>query len=310
MPRTGGVYAPPAGTKGIPNTTILSAPYNALVDDLTADANAARPITAGGTGATSASGARTALGLVIGTDVQAYDAGLKSIADLTTAPDQMMYATAADVYATTALTPFARTVLDDTDAAAMRTTLGLGALSVIGSPVPIANGGTGSTTAAAARAALGLGTAATVDSPVPVGNGGTGATNATNARANLGLGSIAILDTPLPVANGGTAATSVNGARINLGLGGLATLDIGDLVYSGGDNTNTNFPVTTTVGVHESTANRNAQATIYRNSGTSTGFTANVSNGAPGSALTGVWRQRGRTGEGGGFFYANYQRTS
>ncbi|WP_246765020.1 hypothetical protein [Ensifer sp. PDNC004] len=62
MPRTGGVYSPPAGTKGTPNTTIQSVPYNSFVDDLTADANAARPVTAGGTGATSASGARTALG--------------------------------------------------------------------------------------------------------------------------------------------------------------------------------------------------------------------------------------------------------
>ncbi len=45
MPRTNGVYTPPAGTKGVPDTTIRSAPYNALIDDLTADANDARPIT-------------------------------------------------------------------------------------------------------------------------------------------------------------------------------------------------------------------------------------------------------------------------
>ncbi len=119
MPRTGGVYSPPAGTKGTPNTTIQSVPYNSFVDDLTADANAARPITAGGTGATSASAARTALGVTA-----AASPGIVSIAGLTTAANQMLYTTAPDVYATTSLTPFARTILDDADAATMRATMG------------------------------------------------------------------------------------------------------------------------------------------------------------------------------------------
>ncbi|RWI94675.1 MAG: hypothetical protein E5X33_28480 [Mesorhizobium sp.] len=56
MPRAGGVYSAPPGTKGSPNTTIESAKYNALVDDLVADANAARPITAGGSGSSTAVG--------------------------------------------------------------------------------------------------------------------------------------------------------------------------------------------------------------------------------------------------------------
>lgn len=54
MPRDGsGVYSAPPGSKAAPNTTIESSKHNALVDDLAADANEARPIGAGGTGATS-----------------------------------------------------------------------------------------------------------------------------------------------------------------------------------------------------------------------------------------------------------------
>lgn len=63
MPRVGGVYSLLSGSKGSPNTTIQSASYNSQLDDFAQDANLARPITAGGTGATTASGARSNLGL-------------------------------------------------------------------------------------------------------------------------------------------------------------------------------------------------------------------------------------------------------
>lgn len=57
--------------------------------------------------------------------VQGYDAGLQSIAGLTTAADLMIYTDGSDSYATTALTAFARTLMDDADAATARGTLGL-----------------------------------------------------------------------------------------------------------------------------------------------------------------------------------------
>jgi len=56
---------------------------------------------------------------------QPLDAGLTSIAGLTTAADKMVYTTAADVYAVADLTAAGRAILDDADAAAQRVTLGV-----------------------------------------------------------------------------------------------------------------------------------------------------------------------------------------
>ena len=72
---------------------------------------------------------RSTLSLVVGTNVQAFDQGLQSISALTTAANQMIYTTASDTYAVTTLTLAGRAILDDADAAAQRTTLGLGTLA-------------------------------------------------------------------------------------------------------------------------------------------------------------------------------------
>ena len=64
------------------------------------------------------------------TGVVSISAPLTSIDGLTTASDLMIYTTASNVYATTALTAFARTLLAGTTAAAMRSTLGLGQAAV------------------------------------------------------------------------------------------------------------------------------------------------------------------------------------
>lgn len=116
---TGGTAVLSSGT--ISYATINGGVISGITDLAVAD---------GGTGASTASGARTNLGLAIGTDVQAYDPALASIAGLTTASGQLIYTTASDTYATTTITAAGRAILDDADASAQRTTLGLGSLAV------------------------------------------------------------------------------------------------------------------------------------------------------------------------------------
>jgi len=81
--------------------------------------------------AASASAGRTAFGLAIGTDVQAYDPELAALAGLTSANNKCFYWTGAGTAATFDCSSYGRGLINAADASAARTTLG----SVIGTNV-------------------------------------------------------------------------------------------------------------------------------------------------------------------------------
>lgn len=228
------------GTKGNSNLDTIDALF---------DAGPALKLAKGGTGSTTASGARTNLGL----------------GSMATQAANSVAITGGSVSGITDLA-IADGGTGASDAATARINLGLGtiatqaanAVNITGGSVSgitdlaVADGGTGASDAATARTNLGIGSLGTQAAnnvaitggsvsgitDLAIADGGTGASDAATARTNLGLGSISTQAanavaitggsvagiTDLAVADGGTGASTAAGARTNLGLGGLAVL--------------------------------------------------------------------------------------
>lgn len=78
----------------------------------------------GNVSVTGALSAGSFTGLVIGTDVQAYDVGLNNLAGVAMAADKFYYTSADNTHVAASVTAFARTILDDADAATVLGTIG------------------------------------------------------------------------------------------------------------------------------------------------------------------------------------------
>jgi hypothetical protein len=142
----------------------------------------------GGTGSSTAAGARTNLGLVIGTDVQAYDADLTTLGGLSKTDGNFIVGNGSTWVAESGSTA--------------RSSLGLGSIATQASnSVSITGGSVSGIT------------------DLAVADGGTGASNAADARTNLGLiigtdvapvVSPALTGTPTsPTASFGTSSTQI-----------------------------------------------------------------------------------------------------
>lgn len=228
----GGAGAAPSTPTGLGTTTTIlhgnaaGAPTWGAVS-LTADVTGTLPIANGGTNATTAAAARTSLGLVIGTDVQAYSARLTDIAALAVTDSNIMVGNGSTWVAE--------------NGATARTSLGL----TIGTDVP---GPTG--TGASGTWGIGIsGNAATVTNGVyTTGSYADPAWLTSLAGTKISgniSGNAANVTGVIALVNGGTGTAAASANAAFNALSPLTTL--GDVLYGAASGVGTRLIGNTTI---------------------------------------------------------------
>jgi hypothetical protein len=137
------------------------------------------PIASGGTNATSASAARTSLGLAIGTNVQAYNAGLQDISGLAKTDGNFIVGDGTNWVAESGAT--------------VRTSLGLGSMAVQNSNAVSISAGTATLTSMTTNSATITGGTITGITDLAVADGGTGSSSLTLNSVLIGNGTSPLL---------------------------------------------------------------------------------------------------------------------
>lgn len=126
-------------------------------------------------------------GIEVGINVQAYSALLTSIAALSFGANSYIYGTASNTAAAGTITAFGRSLVDDADATAGRSTLGLGTIATQNSNSISITGGTMSGVTMTSV------TISSLSSAITVAQGGTGSTTDSGARTNLDVARLGVV---------------------------------------------------------------------------------------------------------------------
>ena len=229
--------------------------------------------------------ARTSLGLAIGTNVQAQNAILEDLAGLTQTANTLPYFDSTTTAATTAISAFGRSLIDDTDAAAARTTLGVDLAGQDNStPVTLVTSTADYLSISGQAITLGQVDLTTdVTGTLPIANGGTGATTASAARTSLGCASSADNSEDVTLA-GSLNYLTLSNQEITVGSVDLSTDVTGSLPAASVGNGIANSQLTnSSITVSDGT---NSTATSLGGTITFSGTTGEIEVGESGGTVT------------------------